>query len=680
MWWWLAISVASAQEEPVPPSSLVKGLVVEYGSGLPIGGATVEIALPTGQTVVQRADESGSFEIETPPGTLSLSITAPTHQAGEFVETIGANKSIRVKYRLERYSWRSNEEVVVYGETRDEVARTVISVEELRRIPGSFGDPIRALQSLPSVTRGPDLSGDIVARGAEAINTAAHVDEIRIPFLFHFLAGRSVVEPGLLQDIEFYPGAVPPRYGNVSQAVINARTRFDRAEPGLHGRVHADLLEFGWSLAANLDNDWTIRFGGRRAWIGSLVNAGLSVARAVQNRNDPAFRPASLRFPYRDSQLRVVRHMGRDRLSFTVLSARDGIELIPERIDLDGDGRHDPPPASDLPYDNNVLLDNRFVRAQLRWDRTTEHGLISTWGTVGRDSQQNLVPGLGLVGQTSLQFASLERGWVSFGHDGIYPLGKQAKLHLGGEMTIQPGQITNLASPDLETTRAVRLWAGPFGEAILTPGKWRLAPGFRLSVHQLLDGPTVVPEPRMSARYNINDIWSAVGYVGVLSQGPTLQQAGTGFVQGKLGVVKAVQSTLGVEARWPNGWGLDVNVYETEMFDLAVRDTQFSVAPDPAGANNFNVVLQTPFYEEQRGRAFGLEAQLRLMPRGPTFGWVAGAVGRSFRFRPDGTRVLANADVPFNLVVVAGHGLPKEWTISGRAPAVQRPRVYPVDG
>lgn len=665
---WLS-TVAAAQ---TPETATLSGSVVELGSGLPLPGAIIEI---TADGPPQRAvaDEEGDFRIVVPAGRVQLVISAPEHRDGTFVESVATDEIVQVKYRLERFSW--TEEVVVYGEARQEVARTVISMDELRRIPGSFGDPIRALQSLPSVTRGPDLSGDIVARGAEAVNTAAYVDGIRIPFLFHFLVGRSVVNPGLIEDIEFFPGAVPPRYGDVNQAVINARTRFDPADPGFHGRVHADLLELGWSGNANLGDGWTLRFGGRRAWVASVVNGGVSVYRAIRGLNDPAVRPATAKVPYRDQQVRIVKDFGRARLAFTLLSARDAIELVPEAIDLDNDGKWDEPPVPNLPYNPYLIFESRFERAQARWDREfADGGTMSTWGTVGRDSQQNLVPGLGLVGQSGLEFAALKQGWVSFGHDGTYPLRPQLDLHTGGEITIQPGQIVDLSEAPYPTTEALRLWAGPFGELVATPGQWRLAPGFRVSVHQLLDGPKVVPEPRFGVRYAFDDHWSIIGYVGVLSQGPTLPQAGVGLARGTLGVAKALQSTVGIEARWPSGWGFDLNAYETEMADLVLRDVELVVAPPPLAGTTLTTgdvdvaqILPVPYYETLRGRAYGIEAQLRLMPKGDTFGWVAGSVGRSFRYRDDGTSFRANSDVPFNLVAVWGTGLGKNWTVSGRA-------------
>jgi hypothetical protein len=140
-------------------------------------------------------------------------------------------------------------------------------------------------------------------------------------------------------------------------------------------------------------------------------------------------------------------------------------------------------------------------------------------------------------------------------------------------------------------------------------------------------------------------------------------------------VLRAFQSTVGVEARWPSGLGLDIAAYETEMWDLVVRDVRRVVEPpvstvasgttDPFG--DTAQLVELPYYRHMRGRAFGLEAQLRILPRGQQFGWLAGSIGRSFRFAEDGSAFRADADIPANLVAVWGTAFGKGWSFSGRA-------------
>lgn len=656
---WLWLATARAEDDAV-----LLGTVLEHGSGLPLAGVSV-----TTDAGAAATDDRGGFRLALPAGEHRVTLSVAEHRDLEVTETLAPGETVEVRYRMERFSWE--EELVVWGERREEVARTVLSIDELRRIPGSFGDPIRALQSLPSVSRGPELSGDIVARGAEALNTATYVDGVRIPFLFHFLVGRSVVDPGQIEEIAFYPGAVPPRYGDVTQAVVDAKTRFDPAGPGVHGRVHADLLEAGASISAALGDGWTLRAGGRRAWVTSVLTAGAWVAREVQGLNDPATRPESLAIPYSDHQLRLVHHAGRDTLSFTTLGARDGIRLIPAWTDRDGDGRADRPLALPLPYDPYEVYDNRFQRLTVRWDRRLGEHLASTWVTAGRDRQQNLVSGLGLIGASGVQFAVLESGWFSLGHDGRHDLSGAVDLRLGGDLNVQPATYTPLLEVLLDPTSAApdtdtRVWAGPFAELGIDAGAWRFMPGLRASAHQLEGRVVGVPEPRLSVRRSLTPAWSAVGYVGLLSQAPTLDRTANGVGSGELSVFRALQATLGLEGRWSSGWAVDLAAYDTSLWGVPIRDTARRVVVDPADPDALHAHLEeVPFWRPVDGRSSGLEAMVRLRPRGPAFGWLAGTVGRSVRF-DDGQTFRADADLPVTLVAVGGLGLGRDWTLSGR--------------
>ncbi|MCA9489250.1 MAG: TonB-dependent receptor [Myxococcales bacterium] len=658
-----------AQEAPAETAEL-SGVVLERGSGARLAGASV-VARSTvgdGEVATSTADD-GTFRLEVPAGPLQIVVTATDHREQVFDEALATGESVEVRYYVDRYAW--DDEIVVYGEMREEVAREVLSAEELRRVPGAFGDPIRALQSLPSVSRGPDLSGDIVARGAEAWNTAAYVDGIRVPFLFHFLVGRSIVNPDLLDDIEFYPGAVPPRFGDVSQAVIQARTDHGVADPGLHGRVHFDLLDYGGSLAANLDHDWTLRMAGRKAWVSTLIQGIAWGARVAQGLEDPAVREASIRFPYEDYQARLERDYGRDVLSFTWIGARDGIGLIPERPDADGDGHPDPPPPNLLPYDPDALIDTRFFRIAARWDHDpgTLDGSWSTWAIFGRDIQQNLVPDLGLVGATSLQFARLETWWLSLGHDGRFDLSRAFELRYGADLIAQPGRalaVLELSTdPEHATTTATKVFAGPFAEVVTNAGPLRLAPGLRVSVHHLLDQTSLVPEPRLNSRLHLSDSVDLIAYAGLLSQGPGLAQVAQGFAGDDLSVTRAAQFTMGLEGRWPSGLGLTLAAYETEMWDLVVRDDRWVVAPGSALDTGPVFLQEVPRWLSAHGRSAGVELQLRSQPVGDRFGWIASSVGRSLRWTDD-FDYRAQSDIPFNLVAVYGFSLGHQWTMSGR--------------
>jgi len=64
---------------------------------------------------------------------------------------------------------------------------------EMRVIPGAFGDPFRAIDILPGLV--PIVSGlpYFYIRGAPPSAVGYYVDEIRVPYLFHFALGLGVI-------------------------------------------------------------------------------------------------------------------------------------------------------------------------------------------------------------------------------------------------------------------------------------------------------------------------------------------------------------------------------------------------------------------------------------------------------------------------------------------------------
>ncbi len=87
------------------------------------------------------------------------------------------------------------EEVTVRGARADPSRTVSLSRAEVREIPGTFGDPFRAIEIMPGVT--PIVSGlpFFFVRGAPPGDVGYFLDGIRVPYLFHVGAGPSVVHP-----------------------------------------------------------------------------------------------------------------------------------------------------------------------------------------------------------------------------------------------------------------------------------------------------------------------------------------------------------------------------------------------------------------------------------------------------------------------------------------------------
>src|SRR5262245_40515777 len=87
------------------------------------------------------------------------------------------------------------DEVPVHGQTR-EPAETSLRQDEIRQIPGAFGDAFRVIEALPGAS--PLASGIpyFFVRGAPPGNTGYFVDGVRVPLLYHVGFGPAVIHPG----------------------------------------------------------------------------------------------------------------------------------------------------------------------------------------------------------------------------------------------------------------------------------------------------------------------------------------------------------------------------------------------------------------------------------------------------------------------------------------------------
>lgn len=170
------------------------------------------------------------------------------------------------------------EEVKVRGER--EPGRTVtLSRQEVRQIPGVFGDPFRAVEIMPGVT--PIVSGlpFFFVRGAPPGNVGYYLDGVRIPLLFHVGVGPSVVHPGLINRVDLYPGGYPARFGRFSGGIVSGETAPPLDHP--HGEFNVRLFDAGalietpWDLPGskreNKDKRGSILLGGRYSYTAFLL-------------------------------------------------------------------------------------------------------------------------------------------------------------------------------------------------------------------------------------------------------------------------------------------------------------------------------------------------------------------------------------------------------------------------
>jgi TonB family protein len=246
-----------------PPKGVpLAGTIREKGERTALPGITVLLDDGATQTTT---DESGRFELpDVAPGPHVVKLRAREIQNADVKLTLTAGKRLDTTIyvqRRERYvsTVRAQRPVV-------ETVETVLSGDEVRRIPGTQGDTVRAVQNLPGVARSPFGGGLLVVWGSNPTDTRTYVDGVFIPTLFHFGGLRSTVNSEIVNSISFRPGGYGAEYGRGTGGVVDIETRRAK-DKGVHGFAQLDLIDASIFVEAQLPKRVSIAAGLRRSTI-----------------------------------------------------------------------------------------------------------------------------------------------------------------------------------------------------------------------------------------------------------------------------------------------------------------------------------------------------------------------------------------------------------------------------
>lgn len=147
-----------------------------------------------------------------------------------------------------------------------------LETQELRDLPGAFGDPFRSLESLPSVAPYTSFLPYVYVRGAPPAGTLFIYDDIPLPILFHLGVGPAVIHPAMIGPIEFYSGVGPARYGRRTGGLFKSAWRENELElDSTHGELEFRLIDFIGMLRFPIHHG-SLTVAGRYGYPGLLVS------------------------------------------------------------------------------------------------------------------------------------------------------------------------------------------------------------------------------------------------------------------------------------------------------------------------------------------------------------------------------------------------------------------------
>ena len=227
---WLALILtllgSSSSKEP---TGAVAGRVVDKATQAGLPGASVIVV---GTKKGTMADLEGRFRIEgLPAGVYNLEFRMIGYKPlvkNRVVVRPGRTTFLEVELEEQPILLKTIEvKPSFFEEVKDApVSSKRMDFEEIRAQAGAGWDVQRAVQALPSVVPGPDLSNEVIVRGGNYGENLFVLDGMEIPNPNHFGWQRTgggavcMLNTDYISHVEFMAGAFPARYGDRASSVL----------------------------------------------------------------------------------------------------------------------------------------------------------------------------------------------------------------------------------------------------------------------------------------------------------------------------------------------------------------------------------------------------------------------------------------------------------------------------
>ncbi len=502
------------------------------------------------------------------------------------------------------------DEVHVSGQRATQSAtRRTLDHREIETIPGTGGDALRTIESLPGVARAPAFSGLIILRGSAPQDSQVFVDGASVPLAFHFGGLAAIVPTELIERLDVYPGNYDVAFGRGIGGIVDVGLR-GPTHDGIHGLLKADIIDARGLVEGALDKHTRVLVAARRsyidAWFPQVADAlSLGVTTAPV---------------YYDYQAMIERDLGdHATLRSTFIGSNDAIAitLLPSTSD-------------DAGFTGDLKNTTVFWRGTVRAEGKTSGGVRwSAQGSVGRDSISISLGSL-LNGMNDV-YRGAGRAQVDV------PVGKSLRL-LGGldieggsyELGLRFPAVPSGEEPDIgplfgrkriEQHRTFGLLnPAAFISAEVRPTK-SLTTIVGVRAETFTNVPQLAIEPRATVRYLVSPDpkLSLKAAAGLYTQAPQVYENDPQFGTPDIHVARSAQVSAGIELELFHRVELSVEPFYKRLYDLVSR------RPDAETTSGFR------YGNEGEGFAYGTEFLLKVHADARFMGWIAYTVSRSER-------------------------------------------------
>jgi len=636
----------------------VSGNIKDKKTGESLIGATIRVSDNAALGAV--SNEYGFFSLTLPSGSYKLLIGYSGYKEQEV--SVSADKSNKLEIALELLESQL-EEVTVSGKvnkiTSAQMGMDRLDIKDISVIPVIFGekDVMKTIQLLPGVMPAGDGSSEIFVRGGAGDQNLILLDDALVYNPSHLLGFFSIFNSDAIKDVTIYKGTAPANYGGRLSSVLDVK------------------------MNDGNDQDYHVSGG-----IG-LISSKLDVEGPLEK--DQGSFLITARRTYADLFLKLSSDttLKKSRLYFYDLNAKLNYKLSKkDRLYLSGYFGQD-----DLGVGSIFGINWGNATGTLRWNHLITDKLFSNLSLIYSDYSYNInVNNSGISAnifsgikdwtlKEELELFANPTNSIKFGIASIYH-------------TITPGEVTgtNITTYNQPDNHS---WENAIyiSDSWKASKKWNIDYGIRLSAFSVLGGSNlynldqngnildtlhygsgqivktyVVPEPRISASYILNDVSSLKGaythnsqYLHLISN--SVASNPTDKWVGSNNIIKpelADQVSLGYFRSLKN-----------DHFEFSVETYYKYMQNEIDYKDDANVLNNTPIEPKLLfgyGRAYGVELYFQKKV-GRFTGWVSYTLSKT-ELQINGINndswYPARQDRRHDLAIVGIYKLSPKWTLS----------------
>jgi outer membrane receptor for ferrienterochelin and colicin len=453
--------------------------------------------------------------------------------------------------------------IIKEQKVRNAAGKLTITGEELRSLPGSLGDPMKAAQSLPGVATTDDSSGQPAVRGARPSDNLYYVDFLPIGYLFHLGGFASVLNADLIRKFDLATGAWSPEYGDAVGAIFDINLRNPRKDK-IGGKLDFGLLGANVLVEGPLTENLSFFLSGRRSWFDLVAKTGTDKAEGV-----------TFTVPvYNDSQGRLIWNANSDnrfRLDFSTASDKLEFNVAPN---------------SKAALRDPVLIGNSAQRQSYRtlagtWESEFSKDMNNTLA-IGQMSNQTSarIGGAGLVDVKVTTHYIREQLRIQVSKDYSMIIGGSVNSReVDLNLDFKYPRCTEF-DPNCDLSTAPRITSIQKAKQnladIYLQNRWNISPAFTLTGGLRLGRDSYIDrsyaEPRLGVEWN----WSpstqfSVGW-GRHNQPPPVEESLRDIGNPKLEHLRSNHTVVGVTQKLQDGWSVRAEAYTKTFNGYAVSD------------------------------------------------------------------------------------------------------------